>query len=126
MNKKLHFLTISFLLTINSSFAMSAKHQHDIDPKLDRKSLHEKASSANCADTVNIKVNGLVCDFCARAVEKVFSKKAEVSGINVDLDNGNITVAMKPGKMIDNQNLKTLITDSGYDVVDIQKGCNNE
>lgn len=81
------------------------------------------AEGAACEDTINVKVNGLVCDFCARALEKVFGKRDDVSGINVDLDNGLVKVAMKPGQSIDDETLTKLITDSGYNVTAIDKGC---
>jgi copper chaperone CopZ len=72
----------------------------------------------------NIKVNGLVCDFCARALEKLFSKKDEVSGIKVDLDNGNVVINYKENQKLSDQTLKDLITNAGYDVVSIEnKEC---
>lgn len=76
-----------------------------------------------CKDTVNVKVNGLVCDFCARALEKVFGKREEVSGIKVDLDKGDIRINLKPGKTMDDDTVKQLVTDSGYNVTAINKGC---
>lgn len=86
-------------------------------------SYGQKASEAQCANQVNIEVNGLVCDFCARAIAKVFSKKTEVSTVNVDLDNGKIVINMKPEQSIDDDKLTALIADSGYDVVNINRGC---
>lgn len=80
-------------------------------------------AAEGCADTINVKVNGLVCDFCARALEKVFGKRDDVADINVDLDNGLVNVAMKPGQTIYDETLTRLITDSGYNVREIQKGC---
>jgi copper chaperone CopZ len=72
----------------------------------------------------SVKVNGLVCDFCARALEKVFSKKEEVSGIKVDLDNGNVVINYKEKQKITDDELKNLITNAGYDVVSIEnKEC---
>ena len=82
-----------------------------------------KKLNAACEDTINVKVDGLVCDFCARALEKVFGKRDDVEGIKVDLDNGNVVVAMKPGQTIDDDTLTQLITDSGYNVREIEKGC---
>ncbi len=76
-----------------------------------------------CKDTVNVKVNGLVCDFCARALEKVFGKREEVSGIKVDLDKGDIRINLKPGQTLDDETVKQLVTDSGYNVTAINKGC---
>ena len=50
------------------------------------------AEAATSAQTmVTAKVNGMVCDFCARAVTKVFGKEAAVENVHVDLDKGEIT-----------------------------------
>ena len=84
------------------------------------------ALSNNCKNIVNVDVNGLVCDFCARAIEKVFSKREEVAAIGVNLDKGKIEITMKNGKIITDDILRKLITDSGYDVVKINKGCLSE
>ncbi|RMB08147.1 heavy-metal-associated domain-containing protein [Eilatimonas milleporae] len=73
-------------------------------------------------DTVIVDVNGLVCDFCARAVEKVFSRRDEVAGVAVDLEAKTITLAMKPGGQIDDATLKKLIVDSGYNVLAVRRG----
>ncbi len=80
-------------------------------------------AAEQCKDTVNVKVSGLVCDFCARALEKVFGKREEVSGIKVDLDKGDIRINLKPGKTLDDETVKQLVTDSGYNVTAINKGC---
>ena len=76
-----------------------------------------------CKDQINIKVNGLVCDFCARALEKLFGKREEVSRIKVDLDNALVRVFMKEGNTMDDETLTEMITDSGYNVTEIRKGC---
>lgn len=71
--------------------------------------------------TVNVSVNGLVCDFCARALEKVFSKRDEVDSIYVDLDNALVQVFVKQDQSIDDETLTKLITDSGYNVTNIER-----
>lgn len=75
------------------------------------------------ANDVNVTVNGLVCDFCARALEKVIGERDEVASIDVNLDNGNVKIVMKEGKSIDDAEITSLIKDSGYDVREIVKGC---
>lgn len=75
----------------------------------------------NC---VNISVNGMVCDFCARSIDKLFSKKDEVKDIDVDLDNGKIVIDFNPGQSLQDSVIKKLVIDSGFDVVDI-KSCNS-
>ena len=70
---------------------------------------------------LKISVNGLVCDFCARSIEKLFSKKESVESINVDLEKMLITIYLKKGKNINNTTVTMLIKDSGYDVTEINR-----
>lgn len=82
-----------------------------------------QACEIDKGETVNVKVNGLICDFCARALEKVFGRREEVKGVRVDLDKGLVSVDLKPGQNLDDKTLTNLITDSGYDVAAIERGC---
>ena len=56
-------------------------------------------SAAEDKYDITIHVKGLVCDFCARSVEKTFSKTKVVEHINIDLDNGVIGLELKEGKL---------------------------
>jgi cation transport ATPase len=78
-------------------------------------------SSAALAETVKVSVNGLVCDFCARALEKVFSKKEEVQNIDVNLSTKIITVVFNEGQSMSDEELTKYIVDSGYDVEAIER-----
>lgn len=66
--------------------------------------------------TVNADVNGLVCDFCARAIEKVFKKQDAVESIDVNLDDKVITIHFNQGKSLEETAIIKMIRDSGYDV----------
>ncbi len=70
---------------------------------------------------VDVKINGLVCDFCAQAMEKVFGKQDEVADISVDLDTKIVTINMKDGQNMDDDFITKLITDSGYNVEEIMR-----
>ncbi|MBX2833669.1 MAG: cation transporter [Micavibrio sp.] len=70
---------------------------------------------------VKVSVNGLVCDFCARALEKTFGKQEAVEDIGVDLDTKIVTVNLKEGQDMDDERIKELITDSGYNVEGITR-----
>lgn len=70
--------------------------------------------------TVYADVNGLVCDFCARALEKVFGRQDAVESINVDLDEKVITIHFNEGQKLDDETIIELIADSGYDVREIR------
>lgn len=80
------------------------------------------AAQTTVAPDVILKVNGLVCDFCAQAINKVFRKNAAVNDVDVNLDNGQITVDLKDGENIDDETLTSMITDSGYNVTEIIRG----
>lgn len=72
-------------------------------------------------ETVVAKVNGMVCDFCAQAVTKVFGREDAVERVDVDLDNGEIKVAMKPGKTLDDAKIESLVRKSGYALVAVER-----
>lgn len=68
---------------------------------------------------VTAKVNGMVCDFCAQAVMSMFGKEDSVDTVEVDLDNGEIRIALKDGADISDERVEDLVTKSGYDLVEI-------
>lgn len=73
------------------------------------------------AGAARVDVNGLVCDFCARALEKVFGKQEAVDSIHVDLDTKIITIHFHDGQNLDDETITKLITDSGYNVEGISR-----
>lgn len=98
-------------------------HQHGSHIHEPDTSERNDSSNARCEDQVQVNVNGLVCDFCARALEKVFGRRDEVSGIHVDLDRGVVIVSTHPGQKISDADVKRMITESGYSVVSLKKEC---
>jgi copper chaperone CopZ len=72
-------------------------------------------------EVLSISVNGLVCDFCARSIEKLFSKKESVKSINVNLEQMLITISLKKGKSLNDEIITKVITDSGYDIREIRR-----
>lgn len=82
-------------------------------------------AAADC-NTLDVKVTGLVCDFCARSIEKTFGKREEVESVKVDLDAGNIRLVLKAGEKLGDAELKKLVTDAGYNMTAVERGCPNE
>ena len=72
-------------------------------------------------EVLSISVNGLVCDFCARSIEKLFSKKESVKSINVNLEQMLITISLRKGKSLNDDIITKVITDSGYDIREIRR-----
>ena len=78
----------------------------------------EATSETTASQTLlTAKVNGMVCDFCARAVTKVFGKEAAVETVHVDLDKGEIHVTLKSGTDLSDARVASLVKKSGYDLV---------
>lgn len=73
------------------------------------------------ATMMTVHVKGMVCDFCARAVNKVFGKEEAVKGVHVDLDSGEIHVSMKPGMSMTDERVEELVTKSGYSLVSVER-----
>ena len=83
---------------------------------------HEtKTEQAVKSGDTHVSVNGLVCDFCAQALEKMFSKKEEVKAIDVNLDTKIVTVNFNDGMNLSDEVLTQIITDSGYNVEGIHR-----
>lgn len=78
------------------------------------------AMQAGEAATLNVKVNGMVCDFCAQAVEKVFSKEPGVTGVHVDLDAGEIHVGLSAGAALSEERVRALVKKSGYAFISME------
>lgn len=70
-------------------------------------------------EIMTAKVKGMVCDFCAQAVTKIFSKQEGVEHVTVDLDKAEVIVTMAAGYSLDDETIKSLIRKSGYALVEI-------
>lgn len=82
----------------------------------------DMSTQSTAAQTlITAKVNGMVCDFCARAVTKVFGKDDAVETVHVDLDKGEIHVTLKAGSAMSDNRVETLVKKSGYDLVAIER-----
>ncbi len=82
----------------------------------------EKTYSNTKNSSIYAYVNGLVCEFCARALEKTIGNQEEVKSINVDLKRKVVIVKLFDGKNLEEEKLISLINDAGYDVTEISYG----
>lgn len=70
---------------------------------------------------IKIQVNGMVCDFCAQSVWKVFKDYDAVDDVKIDLDTGTVTVLLKDGQGLTDEQLDKAIVYAGYDLVGIHR-----
>jgi copper chaperone CopZ len=68
---------------------------------------------------IDIKVNGMVCDFCAQSVWKVFQDYEQVENVDISLDEGRVTITLKDGQSLSDEELHKGIEYAGYDLVKI-------
>ena len=67
-------------------------------------------------------VLGVVCDFCALAMNKIFGKRDEVAALYVDLDTKALSLVLKPGASLSNEAIADLAIQAGYRVADVRRG----
>ena len=67
-----------------------------------------------------VSVTGMVCDFCARGIEKTFQKDPGFKKIDVDLANGKVLLAYAVSAKIVNKDIEQKILSNGQTVTDIQ------
>jgi copper chaperone CopZ len=74
--------------------------------------------SATCAHaaTIEMKVFGLVCGFCAQGIEKALRKIPATADVVVSLENQLVAVGTRDGTDIEDAALTKALTDAGYDV----------
>ena len=77
------------------------------------------STPALAARSIKASVNGLVCSFCAAAIEKRLKALAEVKSVFVDLTKKIVAIELKDGRDITPERVAEEIKDSGYDVVTI-------
>ena len=63
----------------------------------------------------------MVCDFCAQSIEKVFMKRIEVKGINVNLENQKVVIYLEKETDIEDTTISTIFEDAGYTVEKIKR-----
>ena len=121
--KKINILSLSILLFV-STFALAneqdhSNHNHD---HTESNQIEVQAGSIDPNGTLmTVAVEGMVCDFCAQAIEKVFMKREEVAGITVNLDDQNVIISLKSEKDIENTIIEELFLNAGYNIQTIDR-----
>jgi len=78
-------------------------------------------NSAAGAGTIEMKVYGLVCGFCAQGIEKTLRRNPAVEDVVVSLENQLVAVSTRADKDVSDAELRKALTDSGYDVKAIDR-----
>ena len=75
---------------------------------------------------IDVEVEGVVCDFCAQSIQKVFLKQPGVEKVDVNLNNGRVIINMADVFQddedgISNDRIKKLFLEAGYEVTAIMR-----
>ncbi len=76
---------------------------------------------ANGGAPVVVDVLGVVCDFCAMAMNKVFGKRDEVAAIYVDLDKKTLSLVINDGSDLSDKQIEKLAKQAGYRIAAIRR-----
>ena len=75
-------------------------------------------SSAFAASSIKAKVNGMVCAFCAKGIEKKLQALPQSQAVFVDLKNQLVALELKEGQSVPLDQFRQIIKDAGYEVSD--------
>lgn len=75
-------------------------------------------------EKIVVHVKGMVCDFCAQAIEKVMSKEPGISNVKISLDDQTVTFTPDHDVKVSDEFITDLMVDSGYDVDHIEHKVN--
>jgi copper chaperone CopZ len=79
------------------------------------------SSLSASASTIEMKVYGMVCGFCAQGIEKSLRKNPATADVVVNLENKLVVVSTHEGQDIADDELRKMITSAGYDVKEIAR-----
>ena len=70
---------------------------------------------------VVVDVLGVVCDFCATAMNKTFGKRDEVAAVYVDLDKKTLSLVINEGEALTDKQIEKLAKKAGYRIAAIRR-----
>ena len=119
--KKISILSLSILLFV-STFALANEQDHSNHNHMESNQIEVQVGSIDPNGTLmTVAVEGMVCDFCAQAIERIFMKREEVAGITINLDDQNVIISLKSEKDIENTTIEELFLNAGYNVQTINR-----
>lgn len=79
------------------------------------------AAAAAQATTIEMKVFGMVCGFCAQGIEKSLRKHPATADVTVSLEHQLVAITTREGVDIPDADLRKTIEESGYDLKSITR-----
>ena len=119
-------IILTTLFISNNLYAMDNMHDHNSNQhdhshgavdgsktKLDDAMYNKFVSDLGSSQVVIVDVMGMVCDFCARGIEKTFYDDALVKRVLVSLETGKVLIAYDNAKKVDFGEIKNIFLSNG-------------
>lgn len=97
-----------------------AQHAHDHEDAAPEASA---VLPGDAARTITVRVNGMVCDFCARSLTKVLRRDDNVEDVAIDLEDKTVTILLTEDGAMDDEAVTEAVLSAGYDVASIERGA---
>ena len=119
----LTILSVNFISSDEDQHMHQHSHSHDVYVQGEKLEVDEKRfknflNGLTDSQVAVVNVNGMVCDFCARGIEKTFVKDKAVKRIDVDLERGKVLIAYTKEKEINFDEIKNKILANGQNAID--------
>ena len=119
----LTILSVNFIYSDEDQHMHQHSHYHDVyvqgeKLEVDEKRFKKFLDGLSNSQIAVVNINGMVCDFCARGIEKTFVKDKAVKRIDVDLERGKVLIAYSKEKEIDFDEIKSKILVNGQNAID--------
>ena len=66
------------------------------------------------ANSIEITIDGLVCDFCARGLEHVLRDKKRIDRIDIDMDASMMRVILEKDEQLEDTEIQKIVEDNGF------------
>ena len=83
--------------------------------------LSAMTPAAFAVTTIKAEVNGMVCAFCAKGIEKKLNALQQKQAAFVDLKSRVVALQLKEGQDVSNEAFSKVIEDAGYSVAKLER-----
>lgn len=130
MKKLFIIILLSLTHSWTNSYAkdeapLHSQHSHDVlingeNFAVDQDRLNRFLDKLKGVQIAVVNVKGMVCDFCARGIEKTFIKDPNVERVDVDLAKGKVMIAYLTKDAIDFEDIKKRILSNGQNATSLK------
>ena len=119
------FTSLSHAMDLDETHTHEGHHHNDIlvdgtELQLDSDRFQNFVDGLDNSQIAVVSVKGMVCDFCARGIEKTFKKDTNVKKVDVDLSKGKVLIAYNVAHEIIFDDIKEKILINGQNAIDMK------